>query len=366
MKWDRGTLFIALTGMVLIVLIIALVAAVVTSPPQPSTASEIGEGQLLGSTGNMPEIAQPITKTTLYPGISRTYAMKGRPIASYNTIYHIVFEISGEQMTLNDDGTISMKLVDPHNQRYTITGGQWYKVKGKGHQIYFSFSGGFQDGAAFVVLGYTGTIDVVNQDGKDYFHVMDNDFTGGDYNGWDAGYSTMDEPADVLGPYIDGCAPADTARPYIEKGYTAGQAVPYIYYDMPLDTANYFANFGIIGDLCGPYYAAGVSREDTMTYLDAGVTYDLAKPYVDAKALANIAAPYAESSFTPAQCMPYVNAGIELSKARPFLFFNIPSDQAIVYINNGITASQAKPYVDAGVSAEKAVDEIKQGIPPTV
>ncbi|WP_424356536.1 hypothetical protein [Methanocella sp. MCL-LM] len=367
MKWVRGTLFLAFTGMVLIILFTALTAAIITSPPQQSAASEIDEGPLLGSTGDMPEIARPITKSAIYPGISKTYAMNGKPIASYNTIYHIVFEISGEQMTLNDDGTISMNLVDPRGTRHTITGGQWYQVKGKGHQIYFVFGGGYRDGdAAFLVYDYKGTIDIVNRDGKDYFHVLDNDFTGCDYNAWDAGYAAMAEPADVLGPYIDACVPADTARPYIKKGYTAGQAVPYIYYNMPIDTAEYYANLGIIGDLCGPYYAAGVSREDTVTYLDAGVIYDLAKPYVDAKAPANIAAPYAESSFTPAQCMPYVNAGIELSKARPFLFFNMPSDQAIVYINNGITASVAKPYVDAGVPAEKAVDEIKQGLPPTI
>ncbi len=76
------------------------------------------------------------------------------------------------------------------------------------------------------------------------------------------------------------CPP--TARPFIEKGYTGEQAVAYIYYNMPLETADYFKSRGISAELCGPYYAAGVAKEDILTYLDSGYTADQIMPYVRA------------------------------------------------------------------------------------
>jgi hypothetical protein len=389
MKLDKGTLFFAFTGMVLIILIVALAAVVVTNPPSSPTADS-DPGPLLGSTGGLPEMASPAVKNPNYPGISTKYVMDGHQRIGIVQGYMAGNPVYGRDLTLNDNGTISMTISNTYGQ---LTGGHWYKVEGKGHTIYLAISGTFRVSELFITLdGIAGTAEIVNRDGVDYFYINNIGCTGGSYSDWDAGYATMSLPVSSLGLYLDSCIPADVARPYVEKGFTGEQGVPYMSYNVPPDTADYFAKYGITGDLCGPYYTAGVSPEDTVDYLDsgftadqimpyvrakvlesdalaylnAGVIYDQAKPYIDANASASAAAPYAASTFPADQCVPFVTAGIEISKARPFLLFGIPSDQAIVYINNGITASTAKPYVNAGVPADKAVDEIKQGLAPTV
>ena len=358
MKFDRGMLFLAFTGLVLIVLVIALAATVVTSPP-PSSTPDSDQDPLLGSTVSQPEPAIPAMKSSIYPGISTKYNMDGLPIGTVMG-YLAGQSIYGKVLTLNDDGTIAI-TIDRCSQ--PITCGHWYKIKGNGHSIYLTF-GGDTYSLYYYIKKVACTANIGNKNGKDYFNVINVEFTGDSYNDWDAGYSNMSLPVSMLGPYIDCCIPADTARPYVEKGFTGDQGVPYMLYNVPPETAVYFANLGITGDLCGPYYAAGVSREDTIEYLDEGITYDRARPYIDAKVPASIAAPFADSSFPADQCMPYIDANIDISKARPFLLFKIPADQAVIYINNGITASTAKPYVDAGVPAEKAVEDIKNGIPP--
>ena len=419
MNRDRGTLFLAFTGIVFIVLIIALVAAVVTSPQRPIMYGD-DEAPLLGTPGDQPGSAGPLTKYANYPGISTTYKFSSTYPRNIGYILgpfaSIQDDAYGDKLILNDDGTVTITLTKYGKQ---LSAGKWHKVEGKGHSVYFIIGDAYlKPDSSCTIFPFEGTIDIVNQNGLDYLKYKDNDCIGGSYNGWDAGYATMDASSDVLNGYIDACIPADVARPFVEQGLTGKRAVPYILFDMPVDTTEYFVRQGISADLCGPYYAAGVSREDTIAYLDsgftadqimpyvlagvpesevlaylsagftydrvkpfidakvpesdtlaylgAGVTYAKAKPYIDANAPASMAISYAASSYSFEQCMPFVNAGIEISKARPFMLFKIPSDQAIVYIENSISASAAKPYVDAGVPAEKAVDEIRQGIPPTV
>ncbi|HEY3273963.1 MAG TPA: hypothetical protein VGJ92_09385, partial [Methanocella sp.] len=77
MKSDKGTLFLAFTGLLLIVLIIALAAAVVTCPSQPSSTADSDQGPPLGTTDSQQEFASPIMKDPNYPGISTKYAMDG-------------------------------------------------------------------------------------------------------------------------------------------------------------------------------------------------------------------------------------------------------------------------------------------------
>ncbi|MGA9139350.1 MAG: hypothetical protein WBZ29_03945 [Methanocella sp.] len=404
MKSDKGTIFLAIASLALIVLLIALAAAVVTGPnrqeagsPPLSGYSGGNEASLSGPASNGPEPARPVMKTSYYPGFVTKYRLSFAPIC-YD-MYGRSF--MGRELTLNDDGTVTL-VVDfstatSETLQRTFTGGSWYKVTGKGHEIYLNLDEDYvNDHYSGIYSGFqllTDKVVDIGMDGTDSFeidymwaHSMSN------YNNWDAGYATMSASTEVLVPYIDSCIPADVARPYIEKGYTAAQAVPYIAYIMPVETAEYFAKLGIPLDLCGPYYAAGVPQDDIMTYLDAGctidevlpyfragvpasdtiaylnagVTYDKARPYIDARAPAGNAAPYAASQFTSDRCLPFINAGISISKAKPFLLFGIPADQAVVYINNSINASTAKPYADAGVPAEKAVEEIKQGIPPAL
>ncbi len=420
MKPDRGTLFLFSTGLALIVLTIVLAAAVVTSLPQTPSMPGSDEGLLQGTTGDMPSLAVQVTKTVYYPGISTTYKFSSQYPRSIGNILGPFGgyggDLYGDELILNDDGTVTISITK--YGKY-IKAGQWNKVTGKGHTIYCNIGcTDLSPDFAYRIYSFAGSIEIVNRDGVDYFQALSNDFIGGDYNDWDAGYATMDAPAGSLAGYIDSCIPADVARPYVEKGYTGAQGAPYIAHNMSVETAEYFIGQGISADLCGPYYDVGVSREDTvayldsgftaeqvmpyvhagvpesdtmtyldagytfdragpfinakvsesdtMTYLDAGVAYSKAKPYIDANAPASTAIPYATSSYSSDQCMPFVNANIGISKARPFLLFQIPSDQAVIYINNDVSASAAKPYVDAGVPAEKAVDEIRQGIPPAV
>ena len=401
MKFDRGTIFLTIASLVLIALIAALTAAVVTGPAQQEGSLAIfppsGDNQapLPGSVNNGPERAQPVMKTSYYPGFATDYRLSFAPIC-FDFYSHTFM---GRELTLNDDGTVTL-VVDCYTSSETLqrtfTGGIWYKVKGKGHEIYLNLDEDYvNDHYSGVYNGFqllTDKIVDIGMDGTDSFEI---DYlwahSASYYNNWDAGYSTMSASADALVPYIDSCIPADVARPYIEKGYTAEKAVPYIVYNMPVETAEYFAKLGIPLDLCGPYCAAGVPRDDimiylnggcaldevlpyfragvpavdTITYLNAGVTYDKARPYIDAKAPADSAAPYAASQFPSDRCLPFINAGISISKAKPFLLFGIPADQAAYYIDNGISAMTAKPYFDAGISAKDAVDSIKKGIPPT-
>lgn len=405
MKLDKGMLFFTFTGMVIIILLIALTAAVATGPTQPATeasplpgSSGNNEAPLWGPTNNGPEPAQPAVKTSNYPGFSTKYRLSFAPICydgNGNTYM-------GRELTLNDNGTVTL-VVDRYVPTYgtiqrTFTGGNWYKVKGKGHQIYLNLDEDYvNDHYPGLYFGFDlitdKVVDIVSDYGTDSFSINYLIADGsGLYSDWDAGYSAMTASADLIVPYIDSCVPADAARPYIERGYTVQQAVPYIGYNVPAEAAAYFIKQGVSADLCGPYIAAGVSKEDTVAYLNsgytaeqimpfvkagvsesdavaylgAGATYDKARPYIGANLSASLAAPYAASAYSFEQCVPYINASINLSKAKAFLLLNIPSDQAVVYINNGILAMTAKPYVDAGVPAEKAVDEIKQGIPPTV
>jgi hypothetical protein len=402
MKFEGGTIFLTIASLVLIVLIAALTAAVVTGPAQQEGSLAIipssGDNQapLPGSANNGPERAQPVMKTSYYPGFATDYQLSFAPIC-FDMYGHTFM---GRELTLNDDGTVTLVVdfstTSSGTLQRTITGGTWYKVKGKGHEIYLNLDEDYvNDHYSGLYYGFQLLTDKVVDIGMDGTDSFDIDYmwahSASYYNNWDAGYATMSASADVLVPYIDSCIPADVARPYIEKGYSAEQAVPYIAYNMPLETAEYFKKLGIPLDLCGPYYAAGIPRDDIMiylnggcmidevlpyfragvpasdsiTYLDAGVTYDRARPYIDAKVPANSAAPYAASQFSSDRCLPFINAGISISKAKSFLLFGIPADQAVIYIENGISASTAKPYFDAGISAKDAVDSIKKGIPPT-
>lgn len=445
MKWDRGTLFIAFTGMVLIVLIIALTAVVVTNPTKPVTEplltlpSSVGDqSPAQNEINSLPESASSTYRTANYPGISRLYTCKDLDysINLYTPAAGSIMDTDGDltSLFLNGDGTVTVRvnhvtlpyLFSMQHRDVTVTGGHWYKVKGKGHSFYldadiYDSLGPYDFNIKVKIPAQV--VDLYDVDGCDSgvqitYGTIRGSFNGGTYNNWDAGYATMGVSVDSLAPLIDACVPADVARPFIESGYTGEQAVPFIYYNMPIETADYYKKQGISGALCGPYYAAGVSREDTLAYLDsgftadqimpyvragvpesdvltylgagftydrvkpfidanvsgsdilaylrAGATYNKAKPYIDVGTSASIAIPYITSTYTQDQCMPFARASISLTKARPFLLLNIPSDQAVIYINNSISATTAKPYVDAGVPAEKAVDEIKQGIPPTV
>jgi hypothetical protein len=376
-------------------MLIALVAAVVTGPTRPEPESP----PLLGSYGpanNGPEQAQPVMKTSYYPGFATKYRLSFAPIC-FDAYGHIFM---GRELTLNDDGTVTLVVEfstsDSGVLQRTFTGGSWYKVKGNGHQIYLNLDEDYvNDHYSGVYSGFdlvTNKVVDIGNEGTDSFQIdYMRGYSDNRYNNWDAGYATMSVSSDALVPYIDSCIPADVARPYIEKGYTAERAIPYIVYNMPVETAEYFAKLGIPLDLCGPYCAAGIPRDDimtylnggytideilpyfragvpaidTITYLNSGVSYDKAKPYIDVKVSADNAAPYAASQFSSDRCLPFINAGISISKAKSFLLFGIPADQAAYYIDSGISASIAKPYVDEGIAAEKAVDDIKKGIPPT-
>lgn len=406
MKPDKGTLFFAFTGLLLISLISALAVLVVTDQGLSSGTSPSSEvagdddALILGASNGKPESAQPVIKTAEYPGFPTDY---GASLSSY-----ILFGPGHDEITrlkLNDNGTISVKVISAATPFGSIsgvlTGGQWYKVKGQGHTIYIdgrNLRGAYEYQSDYSIdLCWPDNLATIYNDGGQSSMTLPADMSiggeisAGHYNGWDSGYATMNASADLLAPYIDSCVDAETARPYIERGYTGWQAVPYIVYNVPVDTAAYFLKQGISAELSGPFIAAGASKEDTiaylnsgytagqimpyiqagvkevdvLTYLDAGVAYDKARPYLDANIPADIAAPYADSVFSSDKCMPFASANVSMSKARPFLLLEIPPEQALVYINNGVPAATAKPYVDAGVPVEKAVDEIKKGLPPT-
>ncbi len=271
-------------------------------------------------------------------------------------------------LVLNDDGTVKVTVKNLRVSYftlggtgrtyvdYTVTGGHWYKIKGKGHSFYLDaditatvscFGPARLDvriPAQIVELNNSNGRDTGNQIAYGYKYGS---FTGSAYNSWDAGYATMSIPADSLVPFIDACVPADVARPYIDKGYTGEQAVPYICYHMPLETADYFKNRGISGDLCGPYYAAGVSNEDIIAYLDSGFTADQIMPFVKAGVSESDVLTYLDAGYTYDMVRPFVDAKMGLSDIMAYMGANIAYDHARPYIDAGVPASIAIPYVNS-------------------
>ena len=128
MKFDRGSIFLGFLGLVVIVLIIALTAAMITSPSQSSRqlqSSQMpgnGDAPALIVTNDMPEPAQPVVKTANYPGFSTSYRTE---------IY--TGDCTIKNLVLNADGTISAgaQVRSMFTIFSSITGGHWYKVKEK-------------------------------------------------------------------------------------------------------------------------------------------------------------------------------------------------------------------------------------------
>jgi|AGTN01.1.fsa_nt_gi hypothetical protein len=272
MKLERGSLFLGFAGLVGIVLIVALAAAVADGKVQSSLSPDDSGGDIsLGATGNKPEPAQPVVKTANYPGIPTSYEASLSHLRSYSFGSNLYIS----SLTLNDDGTITVKgsgRADGSGfgqYSFTCTGGQWYKIKGKGHTIYI-------DGTdlAGTVYGYTKYLDLqwtdniaTISDQSGIYNAMSLPAQNGygdsilgkeRYTDWDAGYATMSASADLLAPYIDSCVPAGTARPYVEKGYTGQQAVPYIAGNVPAETALLYLNASITYDVAKPYIAADI------------------------------------------------------------------------------------------------------------
>ena len=129
MKPDRGTLFLTFTGLLSIVLIVALAAAVVTGPPQPAPellSSDSNQSPLLGDTANLPERAQPALKTANYPGISRSYTCeKMFSDIDLHLDGPIYSEGTGDvtDLVLNDDGTVTVTVKNLRVAYFTLGGG---------------------------------------------------------------------------------------------------------------------------------------------------------------------------------------------------------------------------------------------------
>ena len=110
MKFDKGTIFLTIASLVLIVLIAALTAAVVTGPAQQEGSLAIfplsgdNKASLLGSANNGPESAQPVMKTSYYPGFATDYRLSFAPIC-FDFYGHTFM---GRELTLNDDGTVTL------------------------------------------------------------------------------------------------------------------------------------------------------------------------------------------------------------------------------------------------------------------
>ena len=76
-------------------------------------------------------------KTSYYPGFATDHQTSFAPIC-FDAYGHTFM---GRELTLNDDGTVTL-VVDFYTSsgtpQRTFTGGSWYKVKGKGHEIYLN------------------------------------------------------------------------------------------------------------------------------------------------------------------------------------------------------------------------------------